>query len=87
MFQSINNNYPSSTVEQDISYNAGSIYYLLEKEKRMSITDITQITCYTEKIVLLALGWLTRDNRIKISYINGNLLIELNVSPMTEILY
>ncbi len=71
----------------DISRHAGAIYYLLEQENCLSVKDIEVLTSGDEKQILLALGWLVRDNRIVFCSDNGELSVRLNRLPMTEIHY
>lgn len=71
----------------DVSQKAGAIYYLLEQESSLSIKELGMMTCSMERHVLLALGWLARDNRIELYNSDGELCVKLNQAPMTEIHY
>lgn len=71
----------------DVGQKAGAIYYLLEQENYLSVKDIGTMTSVQERQVLLALGWLVRDNRIVLCNNNGELYVRLNNPPMTEIHY
>lgn len=71
----------------DVSNKAGSIYYLLEQENRLSVEQLIQQTDLGEAYILMALGWLARDNRIVFLETGGALSVQINRPPMTEIHY
>lgn len=72
----------------DVGFYAGAITYLLENENELSVTELEQISNCKPQQVLLALGWLARDNRIVvINNKNHNWSVRLNRFPMTEIHY
>lgn len=71
----------------DVGQEAGAIFYLLEQQNYLSLKDIEKMTLVQERKVLLALGWLARDNRIVFCNDNGELYVRLNKPPMTEIHY
>jgi hypothetical protein len=72
-------------LKKDIGINAGTIWQYLSEKGRLSIKEIEELTNYKESFILLALGWLSRENKIKFSNDN-NMYIELNTNP-SEIYY
>jgi len=72
----------------DVSQKAGALFYLLEQENCLSIEEIyKKMMMRGEKHVLLALGWLARDNRITFDDNNGETCVRVNSIPMTEVHY
>lgn len=71
----------------DVSHKAGSIYYLLEQENCLSVEQLVQHMNLGEAHILMALGWLARDNRIVFLETGGCLSVQINRPPMTEIHY
>ena len=67
-------------LKNDIGINAGVIWQLLSNEGALSIRQIGELTSYNDKIIYLALGWLSRENKILFIYKNEILYLELNNS-------
>lgn len=68
-------------LKKDIGINAGTIWQYLSEKDRLSIKEIEELTNYKESFILLALGWLSRENKIKFSNDNNNMYVELNTNP------
>lgn len=63
----------------DIGINAGAIWQLLsEKKSKLSIREIEELTSYKESMILLALGWLGREDKIRFLDEDGQFYVELN---------
>ncbi|NDV93337.1 hypothetical protein D0T84_00185 [Dysgonomonas sp. 521] len=73
-------------LKKDIGINAGAIWRYLSEKGRLSIKEIEELTNYKDSFILLALGWLSRENKIKFSNDNDNLYVEL-ISDPSEIYY
>lgn len=74
-------------LKNDIGINAGAIWRLLSEKGKLSLKEIIEFTNYKEYYILLALGWLSRENKISFSDRKGVLHVELNNGYMTEIYY
>jgi len=48
-----------------IGTNAGIIWNLLSKGGKMNIDKIARVSGLTEKEILIAIGWLSRENKIE----------------------
>lgn len=72
--------------ENDIGINAGEIWRLLVNNGAMSIRDLNERTDYKEAFILLALGWLAREDKIRFFDKNGILHVEL-CHPVSEMYY
>lgn len=73
-------------LKNDIGINAGVIWQLLSDEGALSIRQVGELTGYNDKNIYLALGWLSRENKIQFIYKNEILYIELN-SSTSEMYY
>ncbi|MDR2949293.1 MAG: winged helix-turn-helix domain-containing protein [Dysgonomonas sp.] len=73
-------------LKKDIGINAGTIWRCLSEKGRLSLREIGELTSYKDSLILLALGWLSRENKILFSNINDNLYVELNFNA-SEIYY
>lgn len=73
-------------LKKDIGIDAGTIWRYLSEKGKLSIKEIAELTNYKEALILLALGWLSRENKIQFSTHNENLYVELSADP-TEIYY
>lgn len=74
-------------LKSDIGINAGTIWMLLSEQGKLTLKEIVELTNYKEYYILLALGWLSRENKIRFLEEKGILYIELNVHQMSEIYY
>jgi len=73
-------------LKKDIGINAGTIWKYLSEKGKLSIKEIEELTNYKDSFILLALGWLSRENKVQFSTNNDNLYVELSANP-TEIYY
>jgi len=64
--------------KNDIGINAGVIWRLLSEKGELSIREIGELTNFREAFIYLALGWLSRENKIRFSEKNGVVYAELN---------
>lgn len=64
-------------LKQDIGSNAGDVYTLLSQKGKLSIRKIGELTYKRESEIFLSLGWLLRENKIKIMEQNGELIFEI----------
>lgn len=63
----------------DISSYAGMIWHLLLRKGQMSLREIGEHTNLRDTSIYAALGWLSREDKINISYnTNNNIHIELD---------
>lgn len=64
-------------LKDDIGTNAGKIWQALSNEGKLSLSQLSDITEIEHEQALLALGWLSRENKIVFSRQDGNLYIAL----------
>lgn len=64
----------------DIHMNAGTIWMLLSEKGMLPIKEIAKITGYTEHLVLLALGWLFKENKISFFDQDGTFYADVTYS-------
>lgn len=65
-------------LKSDIGINAGVIWQLLSNESELSIRQIGELTGYNDKNIYMALGWLSRENKVRFIYKNEILYLGLN---------
>lgn len=65
----------------DIGINAGVIWHLLCDKGALSIRQIGEFTDYKEIMIILAVGWLARENKIRFFMENEQIYIELINCP------
>lgn len=73
-------------LKKDIRINATAIWQYLSERGKMSVQEIEELTHYKNSLILLALGWLSKENKVRFSVKNENLYVELSSNP-TEIYY
>jgi len=61
-----------------IGSDAGLIWQILTERGTLTIRDLEKLTGYREMYIHLALGWLSRENKISYLEKNDDLYIELN---------
>ena len=66
--------------ENDVVSEAGQIWSLLSERKILSVKRIGEMTHYHESLVCLALGWLVKENKVRLFEKSGVLHAELNIS-------
>jgi len=72
--------------KNDIGINSGVIWHLLSDKGALSIREIGELTNYREAFILLSLGWLARENKIRFFEKNEITYVEL-IQNITEIYY
>lgn len=65
-------------MKNKIGHHAGEIWHLLYNRGKLNLRDIGEATHYGQDVIFLSLGWLLRENKIRINNINGRLFYELN---------
>lgn len=65
-------------LKSDIGINAGTIWQLLSEKGILSVGELEELTGYKDSMILLALGWLARENKISFSVKDGSLFVELS---------
>lgn len=74
-------------LKDNIGINAEAILKLLSENGKLSLKQLCESLNDRESLTLLALGWLSRENKINISSdTNGRIFIELD-NPPTETFY
>ncbi len=73
-------------LKQDIGINAGTIWHLLSKKGKLTLREIGELTNYKDTLILLALGWLSREDKIEFSEKNEVIYIKLK-SFLSDIYY
>jgi hypothetical protein len=61
----------------NIGINAGDIFCLLADNGTVSIREIEELTHYKETFILLALGWLARENKVRFFEEHDEVYVEL----------
>jgi len=73
--------------KNDIGFKAGVIWHLLANRGALNIREIGEATNYKEVFIVLALGWLAREDNIRFFKKQDILHIELINYPIPEIYY
>lgn len=73
-------------LKEDIGVNAGIIWNLLSEKGMMSIRQIGESTGYQDRMIILSLGWLARENKLSFVEKHDTIHIELN-APFQEKYY
>ncbi len=74
-------------IKRDIGSYAGIIWQALRDRGTLTLRQIGELTGFREGIIHLALGWLARENKIRIfDKGNNSISVELNYS-IPEIYY
>jgi hypothetical protein len=71
-------------LKHDIGINAGAIWRSLSSKCALSIREIGEFTHFEEKMIILSLGWLAREDKIRLFEQNEVICAELipSVSEM-----
>jgi len=72
---------------QDIKINAETIWSLLSDYGPLTIQEIEEHTGYNEKFIFMAMGWLTKENKILLSEKQGFLYAESKHSNYSEMYF
>lgn len=67
-------------LKNDIGTDAGVIWHLLKKYRKLSVKEITNLTNLDESIIMLSLGWLAREDKIVFLTENNSVFVELTDS-------
>lgn len=67
-------------LKSDIGINAGIIWNLLAEKGKLTIREIGELSEFKDTLINMALGWLSRENKIRFFDENDHLYIELNHS-------
>ncbi|MDU1890837.1 MAG: winged helix-turn-helix domain-containing protein [Dysgonomonas sp.] len=73
-------------LKEDIGLNSGIIWHLLFDNGTLSVRQIGELTGYKDKMIVLSLGWLAREDKINFVEKNDTIYIELKPS-FQEIYY
>lgn len=73
-------------MKNDIGINAGTIWHILSTNDMLNIRELGELTGYNERNIYLALGWLSRENKIEFILKNEILYFSLN-SASSEMYY
>jgi len=65
-------------IKERIGEYAGVIWHLLYNRGKLNLRDIGEATHCGQDVIFLSLGWLLRENKIRIQNKNGKLFYELN---------
>lgn len=67
-------------MKHDININAGTIWRIVSERKSLSLDEISEITGYKEAMMLFALGWLAKEEKVELKDNQGKLYVELTHS-------
>ena len=67
-----------TNLTNELGENAGKIWGLLDSQGQANISSITKSTDMKIKDVYSAIGWLSRENKVKIIRKNKRMIYELN---------
>lgn len=62
-------------ITNNIGLNAGTIWNLLSQRDYMTVREIGELTHFKETLIMLSLGWLSRENKITFLDTEGTLKI------------
>ncbi|MBK5722270.1 winged helix-turn-helix domain-containing protein [Dysgonomonas sp. Marseille-P4677] len=63
--------------KDDVGNKSGTIWLLLSDKGKLSIREIGEFTNCKDSLIFLALGWLLREDKVRIIDMNGVLHVEL----------
>ena len=67
-------------IKFDIGVNSGIIWNLLSEKGALTINALEELTGFEKQELMLALGWLSRENKINFSQYGEDLLVSLSES-------
>ncbi len=70
----------------DIRINSEIIWQLIFDKRILSVQGIGELTGFNDNMIYLALGWLTKENKIRFLGKNDTIYIEL-LNPFQEKFY
>jgi len=65
-----------------IGEDAGLVWNLLSKKGMLTIQELIRLTGYRESYIHLALGWLSRENKICYLEQDDNLMVALKIDSV-----
>ena len=72
--------------KNEVISDAGQIWMLLSERKILSVQRIEEMTHYREALICLALGWLVKENKIRLFEKEGMIHAEIIIS-IPEVYY
>lgn len=73
-------------MKQDIKINAIAIWRIISEKRRLSVKEILEMTGYKEAMMLFALGWLVKEEKVELKDNEGTVYVEL-ASALSENYY
>lgn len=70
----------------DIGINSGIIWQLLFEKGALSIREIGELTGFKDSMIFLALGWLSKEKKIRFFEKDNTIYMEL-LNPFQETFY
>jgi len=67
-------------IKFDIGVNAGIIWHLLSEKGPLTINELNELTGFERQELMLALGWLSRENKVDFSQHGEDLQVSLSHS-------
>ena len=67
-------------IKFDIGVNAGIIWHLLSEKGALTISQLNELTGFERQELMLALGWLSRENKVDFSPHGEDLQVCLSCS-------
>lgn len=67
-------------MKHDININAGTIWRIVSERKRLPLKEIQKMTGYNETMMLFALGWLAKEEKVELKDNEGTVYVELSSS-------
>lgn len=62
--------------KDDVRINASTIFNLLAEKGALSFNEICEFTDFKEPLIFMALGWLLKEEKVRIFEHNDNIYIE-----------
>ncbi|MBK5720934.1 winged helix-turn-helix domain-containing protein [Dysgonomonas sp. Marseille-P4677] len=62
----------------NIGIKAGVIWHLLFENGELNMRNIGELTGYKDSVIFLAIGWLAREDKLKLVYKRGMAYIRLS---------
>ena len=66
-------------IKNEVVVEVRLILSLLSERKTLTVKRIEEVTHYEESLVCIALGWLVKENKVRLFEKNGILYVELNI--------
>lgn len=62
---------------EEIGLNAGLVWNALNESRRFTLKGLKKVTKLKDKQLYAALGWLSREDKVTIEEVEGDLLVNL----------